>query len=83
MCHGRIDIAALEKRHRVDFAAYFADALERLQTLVADRLVSITPDAIVATPHGRMLLRTIAMCFDRYLQEPGIVGTVPRFSRVV
>ncbi len=31
MCHGRLDVAAFEAHHRLDFAAYFAAELERLR----------------------------------------------------
>jgi oxygen-independent coproporphyrinogen III oxidase len=80
MCQGEIPISALERRYGIDFASYFADALERLRPLEADGLVSVYPDRIDVTARGRMLLRNIAMCFDRYLQQP--VDT-PRFSKAI
>jgi oxygen-independent coproporphyrinogen-3 oxidase len=80
MCQGEIPISALERRYGIDFASYFAVALERLQPLEADGLVSVYPDRIEATARGRMLLRNIAMCFDRYLQQP---VDAPRFSRAI
>jgi oxygen-independent coproporphyrinogen-3 oxidase len=67
MCHGAIDKPALEARHEVDFDAYFATELARLPPLVADGLVESTPTTIRATSRGRLLLRIIAACFDRYL----------------
>ncbi|RYZ72341.1 MAG: oxygen-independent coproporphyrinogen III oxidase, partial [Lysobacteraceae bacterium] len=70
MCQGEIPIEALERRHAIDFHAYFADALQQLLPLQADGLVRIEPRRIVATRQGRLLLRNIAMCFDRYLQKP-------------
>lgn len=69
MCRGEIDIAALETRHGVDFAATFAEDLGRLPPLVADGLVTVTVDRIAATSRGRLLLRIIAACFDRYLHQ--------------
>ena len=83
MCQGEIPVAALERRYDIDFAAYFADALERLLPLVEDGLVEIAADAIRATPHGRLLLRNIAMCFDRYLDQPSVIDARPRFSRAI
>jgi oxygen-independent coproporphyrinogen-3 oxidase len=72
MCHGAIDKAALEARHAICFDLYFEQELARLPPLVADDLVEVTPDAIRATSRGRLLLRIIAACFDRYLHEaPG------------
>ncbi len=82
MCHGRIDIAATERRHVLRFGEYFSDALARLPALQADGLVEVSPEAITATSHGRMLLRIIAMCFDRYLPAAADPATT-RFSRTI
>ena len=82
MCQGEIPVAALERRYAIDFAAYFATALERLAPLVEDGLVRIDGQRIAATSRGRLLLRNIAMCFDRYLDQPAAIAT-PRFSRAI
>ena len=82
MCQGEIPIAALERRYAVDFEDYFADALERLQPLAVDGLVRFEPGRITVTSQGRLLLRNIAMCFDRYLDQPATVAT-SRFSRAI
>ena len=82
MCQGEIPVAALERRHAIDFGEYFADAIARLQPMVEDGLVRIEPDRITATTQGRLLLRNIAMCFDRYLDRPAD-GAAPRFSRAI
>jgi oxygen-independent coproporphyrinogen-3 oxidase len=82
MCQGEIPVAALERRYAIAFDTYFADALERLQPLVEERLVRIAPDRITVTPRGRLLLRNIAMCFDRYIDQPAAVAT-PRFSKAI
>ena len=85
MCQGEIPIGALERRHAIDFQAYFADALARLQPLREDGLVRFETGRIVATRQGRLLLRNIAMCFDYYLQAPTDPADVapPRFSRAI
>jgi oxygen-independent coproporphyrinogen-3 oxidase len=87
MCQGEIPVRALERRHAVDFPAYFAAALAQLAPLEADGLVRIGPDRIVATTQGRLLLRNIAMCFDRYLApQTGLnqaTDAAPRFSRAI
>ena len=69
MCQGYIDIAGIERRHEIDFHVYFADALEKLQRLVEDGLATVDAQRIAATSGGRLLLRIIAMCFDRYLTD--------------
>jgi oxygen-independent coproporphyrinogen III oxidase len=81
MCQGEIPVAALERRYAIDFADYFADALQRLQPLVDDGLVVLAKGTIRATSRGRLLLRNIAMCFDRYLHLP--TDAPSRFSRAV
>jgi oxygen-independent coproporphyrinogen III oxidase len=84
MCQGEVPVAALERRYAIDFDAYFADALDRLEPLVADGLVRREPGRIVATTRGRLLLRNIAMCFDRYLDQPSDTSRIaPRFSRAI
>lgn len=82
MCHGRIDIALVERRHLINFHDYFAEALARLLPLQADGLVQVNPQAIVATSRGRLLLRIIAMAFDRYL-PPASDSATTRYSRTV
>jgi oxygen-independent coproporphyrinogen III oxidase len=67
MCRGFVDIAAVERRYDIDLHRYFADALGRMQPLVSDGLVILERSRISATSRGRLLLRIIAMCFDRYL----------------
>jgi oxygen-independent coproporphyrinogen-3 oxidase len=67
MCRGEIDIVSIESRYGVDFGTYFATALQRLRPLIEDGLATADPRRIRATPSGRLLLRVIAMCFDRYL----------------
>ncbi|MDI1252799.1 oxygen-independent coproporphyrinogen III oxidase [Thermomonas sp.] len=82
MCQGEIPMRALERRHGIHFREYFADALVKLQPLVDDGLARIEADRITVTSRGRLLLRNIAMCFDRYLDQP-VTDTQPRFSRAI
>ncbi|MFO7305860.1 MAG: oxygen-independent coproporphyrinogen III oxidase [Gammaproteobacteria bacterium] len=83
MCRGEIDIPALEERFDIEFERYFADSVQKLSELAADGLVAIQPTRIVATSRGRLLLRIIAMCFDRYLSRPASSEQRPRYSRVI
>jgi oxygen-independent coproporphyrinogen III oxidase len=80
MCQGEIPITALEARYAIDFDAYFAEDLERLRPLQDDGLVFKARERIRVTARGRLLLRNIAMCFDRYLHRP---NQAPRFSRAI
>ncbi len=85
MCHGRLDYARIGKRFDIEFREYFADALPRLQALAEDGLLTFNRVGFQATPKGRLLLRVIAMCFDRYLPATPAPDApdAPRFSRTV
>jgi oxygen-independent coproporphyrinogen III oxidase len=82
MCQGEVPVTALERRYGIVFDTYFADALEKLRPLEADGLVRREPGRIRVTSQGRLLLRNIAMCFDRYLPPP-TQDNVTRFSRAI
>ena len=82
MCNGALDYHEISQRHVIDFEAYFADALQRLQPLAADGLIEFSANGFHATSRGRLLLRIIAMCFDRYL-PPATENAPARFSRTV
>jgi oxygen-independent coproporphyrinogen-3 oxidase len=83
MCQGVVDTREVQQHYGIDFAAYFAAELRALQALVDDGLVRVADGRIAATPAGQLLLRNIAMCFDRYLaaSQPA-AGTAP-LSRAV
>jgi oxygen-independent coproporphyrinogen-3 oxidase len=84
MCQGVIEVRALEARFGIDFNGYFAESLARLQAHAADGLIVMTDDRIRVTNTGRLLLRSIAMCFDAY-QNAAVATPAarPSFSRVV
>ena len=83
MCQGRIDMRAIERRFAIDFPSDFAAALAQLRPLAADGLVMLKTRSITATARGRLLLRVIAMCFDRYLDVAREPEARPQFSRVI
>jgi oxygen-independent coproporphyrinogen-3 oxidase len=70
MCQGEIDVVAVEHRYGIRFWDYFPESQGQLQELASDGLVVLTSGRIAATPRGRLLLRVIAMCFDRYVRQP-------------
>ena len=80
MCYDRLDFDAFDAGHDTNFRDYFKDELERLQPLAADDLIELEAGGIAITGKGRLLLRSIAMVFDRHLNE---VGTQKRFSRAI
>jgi len=83
MCRGAIDRAQIEARHDIDFGEYFAETMEKLSALREDGLVEMKGARIVATSRGRLMLRIIAMCFDRYLPTQSAAATRPRHSRAL
>jgi oxygen-independent coproporphyrinogen III oxidase len=80
MCHGRVEFADIDRRHRVVMRKTFADEIGRLMALVDDGFVVVDDDAIQVTPPGWYVVRAIAMVFDRYLRD---TASRERFSRVV
>ena len=82
MCNFHLDVRALERRHGIDFADYFADALAELEAgPVAHGFVRLTPDAVEVTDEGRLFVRNVCMTFDAYLKRHE--GETKRFSRTV
>ena len=79
MCDLELDFAAFGSEWGIAFTDYFADALAALRPLADDGLVGIEPGSLRVTPNGRLFLRNIGMCFDRYLKQAA--GEQPRYSR--
>jgi oxygen-independent coproporphyrinogen III oxidase len=82
MCGFAVDRAAIERRHSVDFASYFAPELERVEALAAEGLAVVGPEGVRVTPLGELFVRNLAMCFDRYLPATQ-QASKPRFSRTI
>jgi oxygen-independent coproporphyrinogen-3 oxidase len=81
MCQGRVVPRDIETLHGIQFNQYFATELQALEPLQADGLVERTAEAITVTPSGQLLLRSIAMVFDRYLRSQPPQNR--RFSKVI
>ncbi len=70
MCQSRLDFARLSRQLGIDFRAYFDAEWPRLQRLHEDGLLdAFNETGLVVSGRGRLLLRAIAMTFDRYLAE--------------
>jgi oxygen-independent coproporphyrinogen-3 oxidase len=80
MCDFVLDCAAIEDAHHVRFGEYFASEMEALHLLAADGLVELASGTIRVTARGRLLVRTVAMAFDRNLREQ---RERARYSRVI
>jgi len=69
MCHFELDYGVIEATYRIRFTEYFREELASLAPLAADGLLVIGERAITVTPRGRLLVRAIAMRFDRRLRD--------------
>jgi len=80
MCQGRVEFAAIERKHRVRMLDYFAPELQNLREMASSGLAVLEEDAIQVTTSGWFLVRAVAMVFDRHLQ---LARDRHRFSKVV
>jgi oxygen-independent coproporphyrinogen-3 oxidase len=79
MCDLSLDYAAMSNLLGTDFKEHFARELESLDDLEADGLVMKTPQGLMVTELGRLLIRNIAMRFDAYT----MTRKENRFSRTI
>ncbi len=80
MCYDSLDVDAFGERHGIDFRDYFATEVEQLDVLEEDGLIELSDQTISITPRGRLLLRNIAMTFDRYIN---LAENDSRFSKAI
>jgi oxygen-independent coproporphyrinogen-3 oxidase len=80
MCNFELDFDELGRHYGIPFADYFAPDLAALKPLAADGLVDLTDRDVKVTMRGRLLVRTVAMQFDRYLRE---AQQKAQYSRVI
>jgi oxygen-independent coproporphyrinogen-3 oxidase len=83
MCNWRIDRAAVEAKHGIDFAKHFAAELAELETPRDEGFLEWDGDfaEIRVIGDGRLFIRNIAMIFDERLRRMDREG--PVFSRTV
>lgn len=67
MCRMGLSFSEMEEKWGIVFEEYFKDALKRLALIQSDGFVKVNSNEIRITEQGRLFLRNIAMCFDRYL----------------
>lgn len=80
MCYDSLDFDAFGDRHGIDFRDYFAEEVKQLDVLEEDGLIVLSDRGIGITPKGRLLLRNIAMTFDRYIN---LAENDSRFSKAI
>ena len=80
ICNFSLDFSAIEAQWPIDFDDYFAEDLALLAPLIADGLLEQQGRSLQVTGIGRLLIRNICMCFDRYLRQK---ARLQQFSRVI
>ncbi len=80
MCHFELSTESVEIAHLIDFKTYFATELASLSEMEKAGLLTIDSQWITVLPRGRMLVRAIAMVFDRYLRSD---RERARYSKVI
>lgn len=80
MCHFDLSIESIEIAHLIDFNKYFAVEIEELEAMKKAGLIDIQPGWISVLPRGRLLVRAIAMVFDKYLRHD---RERARYSKVI
>ncbi|MCY9864566.1 oxygen-independent coproporphyrinogen III oxidase [Vibrio coralliirubri] len=80
ICNFKLDKTMIESEFSVNFNRYFKEDLELLKTFINDDLVEVDDKEIRVTLRGRLLIRNICMCFDKYLRAK---ARQQQFSRVI
>ena len=80
MCYDELVFDDFGANHNIDFREYFATEISQLEPLVEDDLIGLEANGIRIKPKGRLLLRNIAMTFDRYINDS---ENDNRFSRAI
>ena len=67
-----LDFSKIEKQFDIDFKAYFSNALQSLKPYEEAGLLELAETYLKATPTGGMLIRNIAMEFDKLIEKAPI-----------
>lgn len=80
MCHFELSIESIEIAHLINFREYFAEEIKDLREMELAGLVRLDDEWLTVLPPGRMLVRGIAMLFDRYIRAD---RERARYSKVI
>jgi oxygen-independent coproporphyrinogen-3 oxidase len=80
ICHFFLKKSDIEQSFSIQFDHYFNRELQLLAPLQDDGLIILKTDDIQVTNKGRLLIRTICMSFDAYLNE---FNDVKNFSNII
>ncbi|MHA6196383.1 oxygen-independent coproporphyrinogen III oxidase [Pseudomonas wadenswilerensis] len=79
ICHFELSFERIESLFTIDFRGYFKDLWPALEGMARDGLIELRSDGISVLPAGRLLVRSVCMVFDAYLD----LTNRQRFSRVI
>jgi oxygen-independent coproporphyrinogen-3 oxidase len=80
MCQFSLDTAKFASEHGIDFHSYFSREIPELADLQHAGLLEWQGETIVIPTKGRLLVRRVAMTFDKHLRD---AQTEARYSKVV
>jgi len=66
MCTGRVDWSEIAATFAIDPPSYFAETQDAIEQFASVGIVTQSPRELIVTPQGRLLLRAVAMVFDKY-----------------
>ena len=69
MCHFEVSKEAIETTYMIKFDEYFKIELAALKQFEDEGLAENSAEWVNVTPRGKLLVRAIAMQFDRYLRS--------------
>ncbi|SMC25775.1 oxygen-independent coproporphyrinogen-3 oxidase [Andreprevotia lacus DSM 23236] len=81
MCHFHLDLQQLSTEWQIDARSYFAEEWQALSMLADDGLLVLDDALLQVLPRGRLLIRNIAMQFDRHLRESKVMSQAPPLQR--
>jgi oxygen-independent coproporphyrinogen-3 oxidase len=79
ICTFSLEFAQIEHAFNIDFQGYFGELWPQLQGMAEDGLIELDNERITVLPAGRLLVRSVCMVFDAYLEQ----HNRQRFSRVI
>ena len=80
MCHFEVSKESIETVYMIKFDDYFKVEIAELRMFEDEGLVENTAEWISVTPKGKLLVRAVAMTFDRYLRAD---QRARRYSKIV
>ena len=79
ICNLHLPFARIEQAFNIDFRGYFAAQWPELEAMAQDGLIALDSDQLTVLPAGRLLVRSVCMVFDAYLEQQNR----QRYSRVI